>query len=75
MDQSINILSPSIYLFPLELVGIGCCASIATATTDENFTIVSGCPRDFAGGKANAKDGWRHDGCFTIDRGQRVDVP
>lgn len=42
MYEIINILSSSIYLFPPELIRIGCCASVAATTAYEDLAVVFG---------------------------------
>ncbi len=40
LDQRVDVVCGSIDFVPIECVGVGSCASIATPSTNENLTII-----------------------------------
>ncbi len=42
LNERIDVVRSPVYLFPLKLVGIGCCASTTASTADEDLSIILG---------------------------------
>lgn len=75
IDQRVEVVVPSVDVLPHELVRVGCGPGVAASAADEQFAVISGGAGDPARRVFGVKGGLGHDGRFSVDGDERVDVP